>query len=177
MSKTKPSGPGHYEILFIVANKYTEEEAKNIVSKVEKIISDRGGQTTYSEYWGKKKLAYPINHFNHGYYALFEFDSDRKNLLAIDTDMRMSSEVLRHQIIKTIKRSEEEIKKQKEISENLSKEEKEIKEEKQQKKKESKEKREKEEKITSAKKEEKKKLDLKDLDEKLEGILDTEDLL
>ena len=177
MSKTKPSGPGHYEILFIISNKHTEEEAKKIVTNVQEIITKRGSEITYNEYWGKKKFAYPINHLNHGYYALFEFDSDRKNLIAIDTDLRMSSEVLRHQIIVMKKRSSEEIQKQKEISEELLKQEREEADEKEDKKDEVKKKAVKKESIKSVEKEEKPKVDLKDLDKKLDGILDTKDLL
>ena len=40
MSKTKKSGPANYEILFVVSNRFTEDEAKVCIAKVEKIITD-----------------------------------------------------------------------------------------------------------------------------------------
>ena len=57
MSKTKKSTKGHYELLFIVPNKFTEDETKQIIAKVDEIIIKSGGEITYREYWGKKKLA------------------------------------------------------------------------------------------------------------------------
>ena len=99
MSKVKKEGATHYEILYIVPNNFTEDEAKKIDGNVKKLIEDNGGKITYEEFWGKKKLAYPINHFNHGYYTLYEFDMDGINLVKLDKALKLSNEVLRHQII------------------------------------------------------------------------------
>ena len=70
MSKTKSSKIPHYELLYIVSNKYSEEELEPIKNKVNKIIEENGGKITFSEDWGKKKLCYPIKHFSYGYYLL-----------------------------------------------------------------------------------------------------------
>ena len=174
MPKTKTSEMNHYEILYIISNKFTEDEASKIDKKVKKIVTDHEGEVTYSENWGKKKFAYPIKRFNHGYYLLFEFDLWGKDLSEIDNLLRMSSEVLRHQIIRKEKRSNEEIKKDKKKSDELAKKDTEDEEIKEDVKKEPKlmgdEKKEK-------KKTDKKKTDLKDLDKKLDDILSADDLL
>jgi len=176
MPKTKSSEKKHYEILYIVSNKFTEEETKGIDESVKKIVTDHEGEITYSENWGKKKFAYPIKGFNHGYYLLFEFDLWGKDLAEVDHLLRMSSRVLRHQIIAKRKRSEEEIKKEKEKSAELAK--KDEPEEIIVKKKEEKKKTETvDKKGKETKKEEKKKTDLKDLDKKLDDILSADDLL
>lgn len=183
MSKTKSSEKYHYEILYIIPNKFTEDEGKKINEKIEKMITDLEGEITYSENWGKKKFAYPIKNYNHGYYNLFEFDLWGKDLKELDNSLRMSSKVLRHQIIRAVKRTEEEIKKDKKKSEEMAKKEdgevetpstssKQAKEEEKKETIVSKEiKREKEQ------DDKKKKTDLKDLDKKLDDILKTDDLL
>ncbi len=175
MSKTKEIGANHYEILFIIPNNYTEDEAKKISQNTEEMIKKGGGEITYQEYWGKKKLAYEIKGFHHGYYNLFEFDLDGNKLAALDRKLKLSSEILRHQIIKRKKRSQEEIEKEK------VRQEKSVKNEKDDKKTDETIKREiKKPKVeTKTKIEEKKdsKDNLKDLDEKLEGILDSSDLI
>ncbi|MCU0679747.1 MAG: 30S ribosomal protein S6 [Planctomycetes bacterium] len=165
MSKTKQSGLAHYEILFIVPNRFTEEEAKEVIAKVEKNIKDNGGEITYQEYWGKKKLAYIIDHNNYGYYQLLEFDYESTLLEKLDSNLRLSTEILRHQIVRMKKRSSEEIAKAKEKTDKLNAKEEVV------------EKEEKKEKPDKAKAKEKAKIDLKDLDEKLEGILNAKDLL
>jgi small subunit ribosomal protein S6 len=164
MSKTKSSVIPHYELLYIIANKYTEDEVKPIVLNVNKVINAAGGKITYSENWGKKKMCYPIKHFGFGYYHLAEFDCPGTGLENINRSLRMSNEILRHMIVFKPIKSEQDIKKEKAISEKIAnkaaeqlKQEIEMEQEK-----------------TKSKEG---KVDLKDLDEKLDKILDTDDLL
>lgn len=164
MSKTKFSGLGHYELLFIIPNRFTEGESMEIVEKIKKVIMDKEGNITLTENWGKKQLAYPIKLNNFGYYNLIEFDLPGENLAKVDKDLRMSDEVIRHQIVKKKLKTAEEMEVEKKISEkiaakNIEKEQKT------------------EDKKNEKEKNKDKKLDLKDLDEKLDNILDTKDLL
>ena len=170
MSKTKSSELAHYELLFIVPNKFTEDESKAIVKKVEGMIVKEGGKITYREDWGKRKFAYEIQKYDHGYYSLFEFDLEGINLAKIDRALRMSNEILRHQIVVKQVKTEKQVAKEKEIlakiaAKNIAKEE------------DAKVEEEAKEKKEQAKDKDKDKVDLKDLDEKLDNILDTDDLL
>lgn len=168
MAKNKKTGLSHYELLYIVSNKYTEEELKPIMEKVDNYITENGGEITYREEWGNKKMAYPINHFTFGYYNLVEFDAEGNKLQEIEKLIRLSHDVLRHQIVVKKKRTEEEIQKEKEEEkERVKKEKEKIKEETKE------ETKPKEEKRKTAKA----KVDLNDLDAKLDKILDTNDLL
>lgn len=99
MSKTKQSGAKHYEVLFIMPNKFTDEESKKIVDKVEKLIVNQSGVITLREYWGKKRLAYEIKHNAFGYYSLFEFDLEGDKLAKIDNSLKLDTDILRHQIV------------------------------------------------------------------------------
>ncbi|MDD5071292.1 MAG: 30S ribosomal protein S6 [Patescibacteria group bacterium] len=163
MSKTKSSEFYRYELLFIIPNKFTEEEANLITDKVKKIITDEGGVITFSEFWGKKQLAYPIKQNSYGYYSLLEFNLDGEKLAKINKTLRMSSDVIRFQIVKKKIKTAKQLEKEKKISEKIA--DKNI----------AKEKKAEEEKNKGKDKE--KKLELKDLDEKLDDILDTKDLL
>jgi len=164
MSRTKSSETPHYEMLYIISNQFTEDEVKPINEKVDKLITDNGGVVTYREVWGKKKMCYPIKNFAFGYYFLVEFDVDGEQLKKIDKNLRMSSEILRHQVVSKTKRTAEEIKSEKEMVEKKMVDKKIAEDQAEEKKEE------------DAKKESKK-MDLKDLDEKLDKILDTDDLL
>jgi len=173
MSKTKTSGAKHYEILFIMPNKFTDDESKKIVEKIGQTITDNGGQITCSEYWGKKKLAYEIKHNAYGYYALFEFDLEGGLLAKIDQTLRLSTDILRHQITAKKIKSEEQIKKVEKIRAKIDS--KKAAEEKAQPAKEQKSITSKStDKATTVKDS---RVELKDLDEKLEGILNANDLI
>jgi len=165
MSKTKPLITKHYEVLYIISNKYSENEVKPIVEKVNKIIADHGGKITFNQDWGKKRLIYPIKSFHFGYYSLAEFDLDGPLLAQVDKDLRMMNEILRHQIVVKKIKTEEETAKDKKIADKIAarglREKKEIEDQ------------------TKNKIKEKVKVevDLKKLDEKLDKILETNDLL
>lgn len=185
MSKIKKSGPGRYEMLFMIANNYTEEEAKTIIAKTEKLITDFKAKIVYKEYWGKKKLAYPIDHHHYAYYNLCEFEADKQIMLDLNRNLTLSKEILRHQIISVPHLSDEERLKLKEKQEQAyvksskdrkgEKADKRVREEKTIKEKDDKA----DIKKVSEEKEEKKsnKANLKDLDEKLEGIISAKDLV
>ncbi|MBA3047944.1 30S ribosomal protein S6 [Patescibacteria group bacterium] len=163
MSRNKTSEIPHYEMLYIISNKYSENELEPILEKIKKIIIGNEGSITHNENWGKKRLAYPIKHFHHGYYYLAEFDLPGAKLNEVDKALRMANEVLRHQIVNKKQKSASEIEQEKIISEKIAaKKQKEINEIE-----ESKEKA----------KADKGKARLEDLDEKLDRILETNDLL
>lgn len=177
MSKVKSSEIPHYELLYIVSNKYTEEEIKPICGNVDALIAKYGGTVTYSEDWGKKKLAYPIQHFGHGYYFLVEFDMPSRNVNGLNNELRLSSELLRHVIVSIKKRTLEEIKAEKVKAEKI------FKDAFGEKRAVIKEEREEEvpaqtETVVAQEAVSKKKdINLQDLDDKLDKILETDDLL
>ena len=167
MSKSKSSGPARYEMLFIISNRFTEDEAKKCVAKVESIITQSEGKITASDFWGKKKLAYPISHEVYGYYNLVEFDLERIALAKLEEKLRLDHEVLRHLIVAKKVKTDEQLQKEKKISDKISTKKAAI----------EKEQKSQEEKASKPKAAKKDKADLTSLDEKLEGILNANDLL
>lgn len=116
MSKVKSSELPHYELLCLFSNKFSETEVEPIKASVVKLITDQGGVITLEEYWGKRKLAYRVDGFRHGYYYLVEFDLTGPKLNEINNRLRLSKDIVRHQIIKKHKKTEEEIAEEKRIA-------------------------------------------------------------
>jgi small subunit ribosomal protein S6 len=165
MAKNKSNDTPHYEMLYIIPNRFTEDEVKPVVEQVEKQITAKGGVVTYAEDWGKKRFAYPIAHQQHGYYRLLEFDLAPDRLGELDRELKISNDVVRYMIVSKPKRSAEEIKAEKQAAQKRRKEERAARAEAAQPAK------------APEPKEKKKDVDLKDLDEKLDKILETDDLL
>jgi len=161
MSKTKSDQIPHYELLYLISNKFSEDEIKPIEEKVKNLIESNQGKITLAEELGKKKLAYPVKGFRYGYYNLVEFDLPGANLAIVDRALRLMNDVLRRQIVtKTIK-TREQIEEDRRIAEKIAA--RSVAEEKSAKEK--------------VKETDKDKVDLKDLDEKLDKILETDNLL
>lgn len=181
MAKSKPSGDQHYEILFIISNKFTKDEAAKSFDKVAKLITELTGEITLKDFWGKKKLAYAIDLENYGYYALFEFDLDGSRLKDLDEKLRLDSEIIRFMVVKKKIKSEADLKKEKAIAAKIESkkeaEEKEAEEQEEVKEKAKAKSRSKKEVSDISLKKDSKKTDLKSLDKKLDDILKADDLI
>ncbi len=164
MAKNKKSGVPHYELLYIVPNKFTEDDLTRISAGVEKTIEDNSGKITFRESWGKKRFCYPINHSRFGYYSLVEFDIDPSKVEKINTELRMDNEILRYMIVNRPAKTPEQIEAEKKRNEaaKLAKTVKKAPEKPS---------------IKEEKEAIKKSVDTKELDDKLNKILETDDLL
>ena len=109
MAKNKSSQLPRYELLYVVSNKFTSEETEPIAQKVEDLITASDGNIVYRENWGKRRMSYPIKGFQFGYYRLLEFDLPADKIQEINRYLRLSNDILRHQIIKRQPRTVEEI--------------------------------------------------------------------
>lgn len=89
----------HYELLLIYPGTQTDEEAQQRTEAVQGILAQNGATVTLHEFWGKRKLAYEIDHIRHGYYDLFEFDIEATHLQKMETSIRLNDLILRHQIV------------------------------------------------------------------------------
>lgn len=153
MSKTKSSDNPRYEALYIISNKFSENEVKPIAEKVNRLVTDNEGKISHEENWGKKRLAYPIKSYGYGYYNLLEFELPGGNLAKVERSLKLMSEVLRHQIVRKEREWSKPVREFKEDKAKI--------------------------KVPKEEKSERPmtKTDLADLDEKLDKILDTNDLL
>ncbi len=61
-----------YETIFIVDTAKTEDETNAIVEKFKSLI-EANGTIENVDVWGKRRLAYPINDKNDGFYVLINF--------------------------------------------------------------------------------------------------------
>jgi len=95
-SRTEPIR--NYELIVIFRPELAKEKIDSGVANITRLVTERGGTATI-EPWGKRKLAYPIKHQNEGNYVLVKFNSGSSLTRKINSDLRISEDVLRHLII------------------------------------------------------------------------------
>ena len=89
-----------YETLFIIDAALSDEEIKALCEKFTALIAENGTVGEVNE-WGRRRLAYPINDKNEGYYVLVnftakpEFPAELERIFGI-TEGIMRSIVIRH---------------------------------------------------------------------------------
>ncbi len=84
-----------YETVFILTPVLSEAQMKEAVHKYEKLITDAGGKILNQEYWGLKKLAYPIQKKTTGFYSLIEFNADSSFIAKMETEYRRDERIIR----------------------------------------------------------------------------------
>ena len=90
-----------YETLFIIDAQLSEEAIKALIEKFTSLIASNGTLGEISE-WGKRRLAYPINDKNEGYYVLVNFEAEGAFPAELErifgiTEGIMRSIVIRHE--------------------------------------------------------------------------------
>ncbi len=88
-----------YESLFIVNTALGEEAVKTIVEKFTSLISANSDDMTVNE-WGNRRLAYPIEDLNEGYYVLVNFTAAPDFPAELDRIFNITDGLLRSLIIR-----------------------------------------------------------------------------
>ena len=89
-----------YELGFILKPEVNEEQTRSIVERLEQIVTNHGGQVMRVNNWGRKRLAYPIQHHRDGSYLFIDMILTPETVSELDRTLKVSEEVLRHLIIK-----------------------------------------------------------------------------
>ena len=89
-----------YELAFVVSAKIEDDARTATVEKAKEYITRAGGTVTEVEDWGKKKLAYEIQHQSEGFYYFIQFDAASDAPAKIEQDVRIKDNVLRFLCVK-----------------------------------------------------------------------------
>ena len=84
-----------YELALVVSAKIEDDARAAVVEKAKEYITRAGGAVTEVEEWGKKKLAYDIQHMSEGFYYFIQFDANTDVPAAVEQDVRIMDNVLR----------------------------------------------------------------------------------
>lgn len=88
-----------YETVYIIKPEVSEEGIKAIVEKFKSIILTNGEIESIDE-WGKRRMAYPIDDINEGYYVLMNYKAAHDIPKELDRVFNISEDILRHMIIR-----------------------------------------------------------------------------
>jgi small subunit ribosomal protein S6 len=87
-----------YEAMLIVIPELDQEQVENTISRFRTIIERTGGEVIDVNPWGKRRLAYEIDHRADGFYAVMRFTAGERTLVELKRILRVSDDVLRHMV-------------------------------------------------------------------------------
>ncbi len=85
----------NYETVFILTPVLSDTQMKDAVEKFKQVLTDSGAEIVNEENWGLKKLAYPIQHKNTGFYQLFEFKANPTLIKTLEVEYKRDERILR----------------------------------------------------------------------------------
>jgi len=92
-----------YEILLMLDPELPEERGNEIVARVREQVDGDGGTWTQHEPWGRRKLAYEIDHKTEGVYHLLLFSAAPATLAEISRVLKITDGVMRHLAVNRVK--------------------------------------------------------------------------
>ena len=85
-----------YEILLMLDPELPEERQSEILTRTRELIERGGGAMDRHDVWGRRKLAYEINHKSEGIYHLLTFSADPATLDEVSRILKITDGVMRH---------------------------------------------------------------------------------
>ena len=89
-----------YELVLVVNAKIEDDARAAVVEKAKAYVTRFGGTVTEVEDWGKKKLAYEIQHMKEGFYYFIQFEADATCPAELERRVRIMENVLRYLVVR-----------------------------------------------------------------------------
>ena len=94
-----------YEILLMLDPELPDERQNEIVTRVRESIEHTGGNWVAHDVWGRRRLAYEIDHKADGLYHLLTFEASPEALEEVSRVLKITDGVMRHLAVKRATRS------------------------------------------------------------------------
>jgi small subunit ribosomal protein S6 len=91
-----------YEILLMLDPELPEERQDEIIKRARELVERAGGRWVGHNIWGRRRLAYEIDHKTEGAYHLLNFDADPETLEELSRILRITDGVMRHLAVRRI---------------------------------------------------------------------------
>ena len=88
----------HYEVVFLV-HPDQSEQVPAMIERYKALIEGDNGKIHRLEDWGRRQLAYPIQHLAKAHYVLLNIECNAAVLSELQSGFRFNDAVLRHLIV------------------------------------------------------------------------------
>ena len=86
-----------YEMMVLLSAEV--EDPKDEVEKIEEVVRNLGGEAVKTDFWGKRRLAYPIDKKYEGYYEVCNFSIDPGKLVELNRVLGLRPAIYRQMAV------------------------------------------------------------------------------
>ena len=91
-----------YEILLMLDPDLPDGRQEEIVKRARELVERSNGKWVAHDVWGRRRLAYEIDHKGEGAYHLLNFDVDAETLEELSRVLRITDGVMRHLAVRRV---------------------------------------------------------------------------
>ena len=84
-----------YELAVAVSAKIEDDERAATIDKVKAYVERFGGQITNIDEWGKRRLAYEVQHMKEAFYYFIQFDAEPAAPAEIEDNISIMENIVR----------------------------------------------------------------------------------
>ena len=84
-----------YELAVAGSAKIEDDERAATIDKVKAYVERFGGQITNIDEWGKRRLAYEVQHMKEAFYYFIQFDAEPAAPAEIEDNIRIMENIVR----------------------------------------------------------------------------------
>ncbi|MGD0863017.1 MAG: 30S ribosomal protein S6 [Candidatus Limnocylindrales bacterium] len=85
-----------YELMLVLRPDLADDKVQASLERTARAIAAGGGQIVKQAPWGRRRLAYPIDHHREGSYHVVLFEAPPDAITELERGLLISEEVLRH---------------------------------------------------------------------------------
>ena len=85
-----------YELGIVLAPETPDEQARAIVERITNAVTAQGGVVVRINAWGRRRLAYPIEHHRDGLYYFFDLQLPPTSVVEIERLIGVNEDIIRH---------------------------------------------------------------------------------
>lgn len=76
------------------------EDHKVLAEEIGEVVKGVGGEVSKIDHWGKRRLAYPVDKKQEGYYTLYQLTLDPGQVKELDRLLHIRANVMRHMVVR-----------------------------------------------------------------------------
>lgn len=89
-----------YELVFIVHPEVDGDDFTAVTEQVTSLVERNSGKVAQVDFWGSRRLAYPIQNQWEGQYVLMQLEMEPHGVAGLERDLVLVEQVIRHLIVR-----------------------------------------------------------------------------
>jgi small subunit ribosomal protein S6 len=90
-----------YELMVVLDPNLDDAATETLTTRIQTMVTQRGGTIESTDNWGRKRLAYPIGRYRDGVYILSRLKLPPNAAAEVERGLKLTESVIRHLLVRS----------------------------------------------------------------------------